>query len=301
MVTLSGPPAQLPITDAHHHLWDLSARPQPFLHSDEALAPLRRSFAIAELEPQAAAAGVTSSVVIQTVTEPGETAELLALAAATPLLGAVVGWIDMEAPDASDAIGSLQAGPGGRFLAGLRHPLLTEPDPAWLSRSAVRRGLATAAAAGLSFDLVLRPGQLPDAVAAAAALPQLTFVLDHLGNPDIGSGLPPDPAWKGAFLAFARLSNTFCKLSGLAAAPASQDEAPSVGPLQPYADIALGAFGAERLMFGSDWPVSTLTARYRDVVATGLALISGLSPAERVAILTGTAHRVYGVPPREPR
>lgn len=294
MVTGSGSPVQLPITDAHHHVWDLSVRPQPFLHSDEALAPLRRSFPIAEFEPQAAAAGVTSSVVIQTVTEPGETPELLALAAATPLPRAVVGWVDVEAPDAGDAIGLLRAGPGGRFLAGLRHPLLTEADPSWLSRPAVRRGLAAAAAAGLSFDLVLRPGQLPSAVEAGAALPQLTFVLDHLGNPDIGSGLPPDPAWKGAFLAFAELPNTFCKLSSLAIAPGSHNDA----PLRAYADIALEAFGPDRLMFGSDWPVSTLTAPYGEVVATGLALIAGLSPSERAAILAGTAHRVYGCPPR---
>lgn len=295
-MAISGSAAQQPITDAHHHVWDLSVRPQPFLHSDEVLAPLRRSFSIAELEPQAAAAGVTSSVVVQTVTEPGETPELLALAAATPLLSAVVGWIDLEAPDASDAIGRLRAGAGGRFLAGLRHPLLTEPDPDWLSRPAVRAGLAAAATAGLSFDLVLRPGQLPGAVAAAESLPQLTFVLDHLGNPDIGSGLPPDPAWKGAFLAFARLSNTFCKLSGLAIAPGSTDDAAPIAALAEYADIALGAFGPGRLMFGSDWPVSTLTAPYEAVVATGLELIAGLSPAEREAIQTGTAHHVYGSP-----
>ncbi len=290
------PPA-IAIVDAHHHVWDLAARPQPFLDTAAALAPLRRSFLLPQLVPQAAAAGVTATVVVQTVTEPAETPELLALAAAGPLVAAVVGWADLTAPDVADALAKLAALPGGRHLAGLRHPLLTEPDPDWLERGDVRRGLRAVAAAGLTFDLVLPPSRLPSAVRAAADLPELTFVLDHLGNVEIGSEV--DPGWAAAFTALAGLPNTACKLSGILAAPRPRGSAGTaadpVAQLRPYVDLALGSFGPDRLMFGSDWPVSTLRASYADVVAAAVTLTGALSRPEQAAILGGTARAVYGI------
>src|SRR5580658_4144635 len=173
------------IIDAHHHVWDLSVHDQPFL-DQPGLAPLRRNFLLADLEPQAAAQGVTATVVVQTITEPVETPELLTLAATSGLVAGVVGWVDLEAPDVADAIAALRQLPGGDRLVGIRHPVLTEPDPDWLARPAVLRGLAAVAEAGLAFDIVGHPFQLPAAVRAAAVLPQLTFVLDHLGNVEVG-------------------------------------------------------------------------------------------------------------------
>ncbi len=277
----------VPIIDAHHHVWDVSVRAQPWLDSDEVLAPLRRAFRVADLAPLAAAAGVTATVVVQTVTEPGETPELLALAQAGELVSAVVGWADLTAPGASDDIAALSELPGAsRHLAGIRHPVMIEPDPEWLTRPDVLRGLAAVAAAGLAFDLVVRPQQLPAAVRAAAALPQLTFVLDHLGNVEVRPHV--DEEWAGAFAALAALPNTVCKLSGILS------EKP-VSSLRPYYQLAVDSFGPNRLMFGSDWPVSTLGAPYEEVVAAAAALTSGLSDAERQAVFSGTARRVYRV------
>ena len=288
----AGERANIPIIDAHQHVWDPAVRAQPWLDSDEALAPLRRKFAAADLARVAAEAGVTSTVVVQTVTEPTETPELLALARTGPLVAAVVGWADLTQPGIGDAIAELRAAPGGEFLAGVRHPLLTEPDPAWLTRRDVRHGLAALAGAGLTFDLVLRPGQLASAVRAAADTPELTFVLDHLGNVDVtASPIPPantvpDEAWAASFRALAALPNTVCKLSGVLG------EAP-VERLRPYFDLALAAFGPQRLMFGSDWPVCTLQSSYRDVVTRAVALTASLSEPEQAAILAGTARAVY--------
>ncbi len=290
------------IVDAHHHLWDVSARAQPWLDSSPTLAPLRRSFLLPDLLPQAAAAGVTKTVVVRTVTEPGETPELLALAATGPLVAGVVGWTDLTAPGVAEQLAELTALPGGEHLAGIRHPLLTESDPDWLERPDVLRGLRAVANAGLTFDLVLPPAQLPGAVRAAADLPELTFVLDHLGNVEVRPR--PDPAWADAFFALAGLPNTACKLSGIFSVPApsadqeSADEpAASIEHLRPYLDIALDSFGPERLMFGSDWPVSTLSASYADIVTAAVALTSRLSEPERTAILGGTASAVYGLAP----
>jgi L-fuconolactonase len=288
------------IVDAHHHIWDLRLRPQPFLDTAAALAPLRRSFLVTDLAPQAAAVGVTATVVVQTVTEPGETPELLTLAAAGPLVTAVVGWTDLAAPSVADALSDLAAKPGGQLLVGIRHPVLTEPDPNWLERADVRRGLSALAAAGLTFDLVLPPSQLPAAVRAAASLPDLTFVLDHLGNVEIRPR--PDPAWAAALTALARLPNTACKLSGIFSVPAPAGEPGSrrhrdgsVAHLRPYLDLALESFGPERLMFGSDWPNCTLGASYTDVVTAAVTLISTLSGPEQAAILGGTARAVYQI------
>jgi L-fuconolactonase len=292
----------VPIVDAHHHVWDLAVRAQPWLDTDEVLAPLRRRFSSADLAPLAAAAGVVSSVVVQTVTEPAETPELLALAGTDPLVAAVVGWTDLTAPGVADALAEVLAGPGGQFLAGIRHPLLTEPDPDWIARPEVRRGLAAVAAAGLTFDLVLQPGQLPAAVQAAAGVPELTFVLDHLGNVDVTSAAEPDEAWADSFTALAALPNTVCKLSGILGEPGFPEPGrpdtpePSVAHLRPYFDLAMAHFGPQRLMFGSDWPVCTLTAQYSDVVAAATTLIAGLSEPQQDAILAGTARATYRIP-----
>ncbi|HEV3069784.1 MAG TPA: amidohydrolase family protein, partial [Streptosporangiaceae bacterium] len=127
-----GPAAGAPVIDSHQHFWDLSAHDQPWLASDPVLAPLLRNFALADLAPLAAAAGVTASVVVQTVTESWETPELLVLAAGRGLVAGVVGWADLTAPDIADVLAHLRELPGGDRLAGIRHPVLIEPDPDWL-------------------------------------------------------------------------------------------------------------------------------------------------------------------------
>lgn len=286
------------VIDAHHHLWDLAAREHRWLMggqpwaSDDELARLRRSFTLADLAPLAAAAGVAGTVVIQTVTEPWETPDLLALAGG--LLAGVVGWTDLTAPAVADAAAGLRELPGGEFLRGIRHPLLGEADPGWLARPAVLRGLQALAAAGLSFDVVALPHQLPAAVTAARSVPELTMVLDHLGGPPVGSGQDgKDGPWAGAIRSLAALPNVTCKLSGAHGAAAD------AGDLRPYYEAVLGAFGPDRLMFGSDWPVSTLAAPYGQVCDLYQELTAQLSPGEQDAIFDRTARRVYRLPEPE--
>ncbi len=286
------------VVDAHHHLWDLSAHHQPWLASAAELAPLRRNFGIADLAAAAAGQDVTATVLVQTVSEPWETPEMLALAAAGGLVAGVVGWVDLESPGVADSIAALSTLPGGARLAGIRHPLLAEPDARWLARPAVLRGLAAVAAAGLAYDIVGEPRHLPAAAAAARALPDLQFVLDHLGNPDLTPELPR--SWADPILALAVLPNVAAKLSGVLGepAPGQATTADSSGRvdvthIRPYYETALTAFGPERLMFGSDWPVSTLHASYADIHTAARALTASLSPAEQAAIFSATARRIY--------
>jgi L-fuconolactonase len=309
------------VIDAHHHLWDLAAREHRWLMggqpwaSDDELARLRRSFTLADLAPLAAAAGVTGTVVIQTVAEPWETPDLLALAAgrdpyqaedrrcgpaeaggaqpdpARGLLAGVVGWTDLTATALPDAVAGLRELPGGEFLCGIRHPVLVEADPGWLARPAVLRGLHALAAAGLSLDIVTLPHQLPAAVTAARSVPGLTIVLDHLGGPPVGSGQDgEDGPWAAAIRKLAALPNVTCKLSGAHTTPADASD------LRPYYQTVLTAFGPDRLMFGSDWPVSTLAAPYGRICNLYQELTAQLSPAEQDAIFDRTARRVYRLP-----
>ncbi|MCX4416593.1 amidohydrolase family protein [[Kitasatospora] papulosa] len=282
-----------PVVDAHHHVWDLAVRDQDWITGEE-LAPLRRTFTLADLEPEARAAGVVSTVLVQTVTVAEETPELLALADAGTLVAGVVGWTDLTAPDVSGTLASLRALPGGDRLVGIRHQVQGEPDPEWLLRPDVLRGLAAVAAAGLVYDLIIRPHQLPAAVRAAALLPELTFVLDHAGKPPVARRATHP--WVGGLQALAALPNTVCKLSGLVteADPLSW----TVEDLRPYADTVIEAFGPTRLMYGSDWPVCRLAAGYADVLATARELTDWLGDADRQSVLAGTAQRVYGL--REP-
>lgn len=290
----------MPVVDAHHHLWDLSAHDQPWLASHAELAPLLRNFTVADLAAAAAAQDVTATVLVQTVSEPWETPEMLALAAAGGLVAAVVGWVDLEAPDVPSSLAALRELPGGAHLAGIRHPVLVDPDAQWLARPAVLRGLAAVAAAGLVFEVVGEPRHLAAAADAARALPDLRLVLDHLGNPDVTGEV--QPSWADSFRALAALPNVTGKLSGIFGAPApgrartADAGRVDIAHMRPYYEIALDAFGPGRLMFGSDWPVSTLHASYADIHTAARALTAALSIAERDSIFSGTARRSYQLP-----
>ncbi|WP_367133015.1 amidohydrolase [Saccharothrix sp. HUAS TT1] len=276
------------IVDAHHHVWDLAVRDQDWI-TDPPMGAIRRSFSLADLA--AAAPSVTSSVLVQTVPVAGETPEMLALAASDPLVGAVVGWTDLTSGAVGDALAGLRAGPGGEWLRGIRHVVQAEPDPEWLCRADVRRGLAAVGRAGLVYDLLTAPHQLPAATRTAAALPDVPFVLDHCSKPPIRSG--DLGAWAADVRALAACENVTCKVSGLVTEADWREWA--VADLRPCFEVVLEAFGPERLMFGSDWPVCLLAASHAEVLSAASALTESLSGSERAAIFAGTASRVYGL------
>ncbi|MBG0829178.1 amidohydrolase family protein [Planomonospora sp. ID67723] len=274
--------------DAHHHVWDLSVRDQDWI-TGPALDPLRRNFGIEDLP--AAANGVTATVLVQTVTVREETPEFLALAEAHDLVAAVVGWTDLTAPSVAEDLAALRAAPGGGHLRGIRHQVQGEADPRWLCREDVRAGLREVGAQGLVYELLTLPHQLPAAIETVTTLPKTAFVLDHCSKPPVASGeLEP---WAGLVRKLASRPNVTCKLSGLVT---EADWAQwTVEDLRPYAEVVLEAFGPERVMFGSDWPVCLLAAPYEAVLGAAEALIGGLSAAEREDVFGGVAARVYGI------
>ncbi len=277
------------ILDAHHHLWDPATRRHAWL---DALPSLGRAFTAAEFGQLCAAHGVTASVLVQVLADPAETAEFLAVAGSgagsgAPVAG-VVGWADLTSPGIAGELARLRELPGGDRLAGIRHLVQDEPDPGWLDRPEVRRGLRAVGDAGLAYDLLVRPPQLAAAVRAARDVDGVQFILDHGGKPDIAHGqAEPWPTLAGQLAA---LPNVACKLSGLVTEAGPGWTAAQIAP---YARRLLDCFGPGRLMFGSDWPVCTLAAGYGDVLQLAAGLLAGLSAAETEAVLGGNAIRLY--------
>ncbi|MET8091585.1 amidohydrolase family protein [Micromonospora sp. NPDC005220] len=280
------------IVDAHHHLWVRARHPQPWIDPDTTAA-IDDDFTPVELAPAARAAGVTQTVVVQSVAVRSETPELLGIAADDPLIAGVVGWVDLTAADVGRRLDRLRSGRGGERLVGIRHLVQSEPDPAYLDRPEVRRGIAAVGAAGLAFDLLVRHRQLPAATRLVRDLPQVRFVLDHLGKPPLGR--PEFGDWRRDVRALAAEPNTTAKLSGLVT---EVDGGPwTTADLRPAVEHALDVFGPDRLMFGSDWPVCLLATSYARWVTVLGDLLDPLSEDERAAVWRQTAGRVYRLTP----
>lgn len=276
------------IVDAHHHLWVRARHPQPWI-DPVTMAAIDADFEVTDLAPLARSAGVTNTVVVQSIASTRETLDLLRTAADDVLVGGVVGWVDLTAADVAARLDRLRSAPGGQRLTGIRHLVQSEPDPAYLDRPDVRRGIAAVGDAGLVFDLLVRQHQLPMAARLAHDLPQVRFVLDHLGKPALGT--PEFDHWRRDLRALAAAPNTVAKVSGLTT------EVPrspwTVDDLRPAVDHALDVFGPDRLMFGSDWPVSLLATSYPRWIEAVAQLLGDLDPTEQTAIWAGTARRCY--------
>lgn len=282
------------IVDAHHHLWRID---DGYRWLDEPeLAPIRRSFLPEDLQPELSATGVDRTILIEGGRcDTAEAATLLQYASGSLPIGGVVAWADPADPALADTIAGYRQLPGGKLLVGVRPQLQSEADPEYLDRPQVRRGLRTIAAAGLAFDVVVRVDQLAAVARAARDVPELRFVLDHLGKPRIRDGGAGLAEWSVPVAALAALPNVTAKLSGLVTE--ADWSRWRVADLRPFIAEAVKLFGAERLMFGSDWPVCRLAAGYGAVMSAVAEALPPLSVGEWAAVFGGTATRIYRIGP----
>jgi L-fuconolactonase len=269
------------IIDAHHHLWTAD---YPWL-ADPSLSRIRRDYTVDDLRDAMKTAGVTHTVLVEAgLCSSDETTSFLRLASETPEIAGVVGWASLVDSDLAGTIARHRAGPGGRFLVGIRDQAQGQADD-YLDRPDVRAGFATVAAAGLVNEVVVRAPQLPSVARAAAALPHSTFVLDHLGKPAVAAG--GLARWREWIKPVAAQPNVVAKLSGLVA---EADWATwTVDDLRLYVLTAVQQFGSSRLMFGSDWPVLEVAATYAQVKDAMVEILGG-TPYD---IFAGTAIRTY--------
>jgi L-fuconolactonase len=260
--------------DSHHHLWDPDGGEYPWMV--EQYSPLRRVYGTDDLAPLLRASGIAGSVVVQARADLDESVELLAAADANPYLLGVVGWIDLTAEAPGLDIERLRASTGGAYLVGLRHDLTSEPDPAWVLNESIRPAFEYLAASELAFDLEVSTRELQAATTLAASHPTVRFVVDHMAKPPIAAGWSAE--WKARLTRIATQPNVWCKLSGLMTEADWQNWSDT--DFQPYVDLALEAFGVDRVMFGSDWPVSALAAEYGEVVSAMESVLTDLSDPE---------------------
>lgn len=234
-----------------------------------------------ELKPYLAGSSIDRTVLVQSQPSVEETARLLEIAAATPFVGAVVGWVDLAAPDVAERI------PGG--LRGVCHPVCDEADPGWLGRDDVQCGIAAVGAAGLLCELLVRPEQLGLALDSVRANPGMQFVLGHMGLPPMDGD---QSQWREGVRTLAAQPNVACKLCGVLSLAERRWRLVDVAALL---DPLVDWFTPQRLMFGSDWPSCRLGGDYDEAVQVVEEGLQALDAGEQAAIMGGTAARLYGI------
>ncbi len=276
---------QSPRIDAHHHLWCYT--PAEFGWIDDSMAELCRDFLVPDLEEALDSAHVDGTVAVQARQTLEESDWLVSAAKQSPAVLGVVGWLPLASPGLDQHLERLAAEP---YFKGVRHVVQGEPD-GFLDTPAFNTGIARLRAFDLVYDILIFAGQLPEAIRFVDRHPAQPFVLDHVAKPRIAAN--EIDSWREEIRDLARRPNVTCKLSGMVTEADPHDWIPDL--LHPFAEVVLDAFGAGRLMIGTDWPVLTIGCEYARWWSVVEEWIAPLSATERAQILGGTAARVYGL------
>jgi L-fuconolactonase len=278
---------KIPAIDAHHHFWDPNLGDYPWMVGP--VLPICRVFTPDDMRPLLAPAGVCKTVLVQTWSSLEESRDFLALAEATDFIAGVVAWVDLTATDVGEALDSLLAGRGGKWLVGIRHQVHDEADPRWLCRPDVRRGLRAVQARGLVYDLLIRPREMAAALETVRALPDLRFVIDHIAKPEIAKN--GFARWASLMRPFGAERHVWCKLSGMVTEADWATWTPA--QIAPYIAEVLQIFGSDRCMMGTDWPVSLLASDYQRTVDLVRDAIAELDEEDQRKVLWGAATTAY--------
>jgi L-fuconolactonase len=271
--------------DGHQHFWNLDTGPLPWMRPEH--AAIARTFTPEELRPLLDAEGIAQTILVQAACSDEDTDAMFEHAARHDWIAAVVAWVPLLEPErASARLDELSSQPK---LRGIRHLIHDEEDPHWILQGPVLESLALLEERGLVLELpAVFPRHLGDVPTLATSFPRLTIVIDHLGKPPIGRDLS---GWADALRRAASHASVAAKISGLNTATERSDW--NAEDLRPAVEIAFDAFGAERLLCGSDWPVALLNGDYRRVWSETRRLLETIAPKDVDALLGGTARRLY--------
>jgi L-fuconolactonase len=272
--------------DTHHHFWNLEREAQPWLTEEHAV--IRRTFEPEDLEPLLERVGVERTVLVQAACSDFDTDSMFEQASEHPWIGGVIAWLDLLSPErASQRLAELESEPK---LRGFRHLIHNEPDPHWILQAAVLTTLATLQEKGMILELpCVFPHHLGDVPTLAASFPRLTIVIDHLGKPPLGSD--EMGVWASELHAAASSPNVFGKISGLnTMLPYGDWEADD---LRDAVATAFDAFGPQRLVCGSDWPVALLNGDYEKVWRETVRVVHDVAPDDAERLLAANALRLY--------
>lgn len=270
--------------DAHQHFWMYSADEYGWI--DDSMAALRRDFLPENLQPELDLNGFRGSVVVQTRQTLEETRWLLELADRSPSILGVVGWVDLQSLDLRSQLKALPRNPK---LVGVRHIVQAEPDDQFLLRPEFLRGISVLEEFDLAYDILIYTRHLPIAAEFVERFPRQRFVLDHLAKPPIKR--EEIDIWAQGIRRLARFPNLYCKLSGLVTEADWQNWNPR--QIDPYLEVAFEAFGPDRLMIGSDWPVCLVASSYTRAVQVVKNYVDRHQPQYREAVLGGNAQRFW--------
>jgi L-fuconolactonase len=272
--------------DAHQHFWNYELHAADYVWMGAEDGALKRNFLPPDLAPLLEATGYAGTIAVQARELPQETQFLLDLAAEYPLIKGVVGWLDLCAPDIEQQIAAYATNPK---LKGLRMLIHDHPDVNFADSPAHVRGIATLEKFDLRYDLLLRPQHIAASIRLVDQFPHQLFVIDHIAKPRICDAM--DHEWVTDIKEIARRPNVYCKLSGLSTL-ATPDRL-TLAQFNPYLDIVIEAFGAQRCMIGSDWPVSTLGVHYTSMMGLMEQCVAALSSSEKEAIFGHTCTSFY--------
>ncbi|NIG53611.1 amidohydrolase [Chitinophaga sp. Cy-1792] len=272
------------IIDAHQHFWKYDPIRDAWI--DDTMEVIRKDFFPEQLEPVFKAHGIHGCVAVQADQSENETAFLLDLAARHDFIKGVVGWTDLRAEGISEQLHYYSQFPK---LKGFRHIVQGEPDPMFLLREDFCRGILALAQYDFSYDILVYPHQLPAVEKFTAQFPDQRMIIDHLAKPDFKKG--ELDTWAAHIRNIAAAPNVYCKVSGLVTEADWKNW--KAHQFEPFLDTVLEAFGCDRLLFGSDWPVCLLAAEYGEVKDIITDYISRLSSAEQQKIMGGNAIAFY--------
>jgi L-fuconolactonase len=277
-------PAPLTI-DSHQHFWRFNAARDAWI-TDE-MRVLRRDYLPEDLAPELENHGIDATIAVQADQSEDETRFLLALADRNPFIAGVVGWVDLRADDLSQRLEDYS-----QFdkLRGFRHIVQAEDDR-FLLRKDFQLGVSKLAEFGFTYDILIYARQLPAAVEFVNSLSDQPFVLDHIAKPNLAAH--EIVQWERHIRAVAANPNVMCKVSGMVTEADWNNW--SADLFQPYLEVVWDAFGVERLMFGSDWPVCLLAGSYGQVKQLADDFLDGRSEAKRNAFFGDNTARFYGL------
>lgn len=272
--------------DAHQHFWEYTSQEYGWIGPEMQI--LQKDHLPGDLAPLLASTGIGGTIAVQARQTLEETQWLLELADQHPLIQGVVGWVDLCSPRLPEQLERFASHPS---LRGVRHVVQDEPDDQFMIRDDFVQGIAALRAFDLAYDILIFPRHLPIACQVIEQFPDQPFVLDHIAKPFIKDGTV-EP-WAGDIQRLASYPNVACKVSGLVTEADWQWWAP--GDFEPYLDVVFRAFGPERIMFGSDWPVCTVAATYSKVAGIISDYVRVFSITEQAAVWGRTAARFYGL------
>jgi len=272
------------LLDSHQHFWQVGRFDYPWMTSD--LGVLYRDYLPHDLAPIIEARGVTKTVLVQASNSVAESRWLLNLADENSFIAGVVGWVDLMSPIIDAQLDELTTHPK---FKGVRHLVESEPNDNWLVQASVLSGLRQLSKYRLSYDLLVHSRHLKYVPQVVETVPELTFVIDHLAKPPIAKNEIKE--WSEALKPLASYEHVHCKLSGLVTEANWTSWKPD--DLRPYVEYALELFGADRLMFGSDYPVCLLAASYDRVLDAFQEILAPLSDADREKIFSNNAAKFY--------